>query len=163
VEAGGDCAQGNCCTPLVCGGENGHTCVACTPNGGECSLAECCSPDYTCYPSGGTNKCVKAGGGGGGGGGNGQDCFHVGGKPIPGKPCCPRLHVEKGVCVINRWDHCDQSNKGQRSWCEHGTTCEGGRISPHHQEVCVPKGYRRRQRRRHRQGITSTAVTTPVS
>jgi hypothetical protein len=160
--SGASCASLNCCAPLVCG--TGNICRPCTPDGEECSLAECCSADFTCKKSGKHHKhiCVKAGGGGGGGdGGNGNDCAHVGDKPLPGHPCCPRLHEEKGRCVINRWDHCDQSNHGQASWCEHGTTCEGGRISPHHQEVCVPKGYRRWLDREDAGGQRATTGTAP--
>ncbi|MGI9255041.1 MAG: hypothetical protein ACR2J8_14960 [Thermomicrobiales bacterium] len=74
----------------------------------------------------------------------GAICVHVDGRPGKGERCCERLHLEKGRCVINRWDHCDQSTGGRRSGCEKGTTCEGGRTSPHHQEVCVPKSQRSR-------------------
>jgi hypothetical protein len=160
---GEDCTDHPCCSKMnTCSpSEAGHRCTPVddrseTGQGGGGGGNSGGGGD-----SGGNNK--NNGGGGkkdgkgnnGNNGNNGNDgnddaagatCLHVGGKPGPGERCCDRLHLEKGRCVINRWDHCDQGTRGQGSGCERGTTCEGRRISPHQQEVCVPRRHRRRVR-----------------
>jgi hypothetical protein len=153
------CCQNGTCVPFseqgagVCG-SNGGTCAAC-PAGQEC-IQGACTPQVTCARRNEdcTNvdccntgdTCVPVGK-------NGHvcqpvtpppiKCAHVGRNLIPGQRCCPRLHKEKGKCVINRWDHCDPSNRGRSSFCERGTRCAGGRLSPHKTPVCVPNKKRR--------------------
>lgn len=158
---GESCENADCCGGLLCSQDS--SCVEmtqqCAQKGEDCSDHPCCDLSETCVPTASGHQCQTAssrenttGGGNqpGGGNGNGKNnggtaaCLHVGGRPGPGERCCPRLHIEKGQCVINRWDHCDQSNQGQASFCERGATCEGKRISPHHQEVCVPRKHRNR-------------------
>ncbi|MFM9108897.1 MAG: hypothetical protein ACKOWF_19600 [Chloroflexota bacterium] len=172
IELGGACSgsgQGTCCTGLACSGgicvsttcaaENkpcteglvncctGLTCTngicktppaICAQTGEDCTKIECCKSGDTCgRNTKGDLICQKAV--------PVQPCSHAGERPNGNGKCCERLHLEQGRCVINRWDHCDPRKRGKASFCERGTRCAGGRISPHGTPVCVP-GKKRRGR-----------------
>jgi hypothetical protein len=131
-----------CCTGFVCsttGNETYGICETppqiCAQSGEDCSTISCCKTGDTCQANGqGDLICQKAV--------EIAPCGHAGERPSGGR-CCERLHLEQGRCVINRWDHCDPRKRGKASFCERGTRCIGGRVSPHGTPVCVPSKKRR--------------------
>ena len=125
-----DCCIGLCLNN-VC---STQTCAA---EGESCLQIPCCdTTGNTCVGSGNARICQPTPPAP-------PECVHVGQRPDPGEVCCPRLHLEQGICVVNRWDHCDPKHKAKQAFCERGTRCIGGRVSPHEETVCVPVKKRR--------------------
>jgi hypothetical protein len=108
----------------------------CSPRGSSCRDNPCCNRGDSCATEGQGRICRKAIV-------SAPPCAHVNERPAAGVGCCERLHLEQGVCKINRWDHCDPKNRGRKSGCERGARCIGGRVSPHGTPVCVPTKKRR--------------------
>ena len=132
---GDSCTDGlRCCSNLVC---LDGLCVPspgdCVATGGRCEDLICCDLDDTCSANPeGVLICqptapIRPG------------CVHAGKRLRRGETCCPRLHAERGRCVINRWDAC-KNRRGRREQCERGTRCQAGRLSPDGRRVCVPVG-----------------------
>jgi len=149
----GTCSFGHCCAdPNDIYDSNTGTCGNCVSLGGSCLSVECCGTEdgtVTCLDGICTAVSPTPG-----------NCAHAGDRPAEGQRCCDRLHLEGGICVINRWDHCDPRNRGKRSFCEKGTRCVGGRLSPHGTPVCVPNKKRRGRGSERGQGLD--AGYTPV-
>ncbi|MFM9108896.1 MAG: hypothetical protein ACKOWF_19595 [Chloroflexota bacterium] len=135
VPLGGACGPGAaCCDDFEC---VTSICVqiapTCAPTGASCKASDCCDAYDTCIVGNdGSYTCVRDAP-------VTQPCAHAGERPALKKsPCCSRLQLERGRCVVNRWERCDRRNKGRRGPCERGTKCLGGKYAVKGHPVCVP-------------------------